>query len=636
MKSKLVKYGIIFSVLFFTNILYIGATVYSIGGPYFYSFDYSSYRTIKVNYLAKEVSGTMDNYILTPADFEISENDVPMKEVFVDCSEKADTPGVSVLILIDNSKSLDIIADPDDWRKETKMKWVRDGICAFIDSLFYLNGTKIAMVEFVNNNKLWLNFTDDTAALKHATLSSSTRVGSTIFDKAFISNVNVFDLIKNQPKSLARYLLFVTDGPPEQSFYDAQSLAIADAARDAQTIIIAVSCVDFHDPNIIQSSNLSGGIAYTGQTKEEFISYMQLVAGKMQDRKVCQVTWKAPLSCDENQRTRNFRVSCKKNPATFFTGQYTAPASSLTTFSMTPSKFYFGEKPIGEQRPLSLEVVGANYVVNDVKFEPPNTIILRNWGGQPAPFTLNAGEKRTFTMELASSDTKSQKVTFSIVDDGKSPCPIAPVTFVTNCGGTALAEHKQADSVEINKKKSQTVKNAFTNTTADTIIVQISVEGTNASNFRITSGTTKSLPPQGTLDVTFEFAPSDVGTKTANIKYTLPQGCKQPITTAISGIGFIQTGVEERPAGETIGLSLSAEPNPSSDVFNITFSVKNSAYANLELYNSMGCRIDRLIGKDLPAGSYTAEYVVSTLPAGAYFFKLESNGEYKVIKVIVK
>ena len=81
-------------------------------------------------------------------------------------------------------------------------------------------------------------------------------------------------------------------------------------------------------------------------------------------------------------------------------------------------------------------------------------------------------------------------------------------------------------------------------------------------------------------------------------------------------------------AGKTAYSLSAAQPSPARDQVTIHYGVGFDSRAKLELYNSLGERIETLVDKFHTGGDYEMTLDVSSLPAGMYFYSI-STGLYK-------
>jgi len=75
-------------------------------------------------------------------------------------------------------------------------------------------------------------------------------------------------------------------------------------------------------------------------------------------------------------------------------------------------------------------------------------------------------------------------------------------------------------------------------------------------------------------------------------------------------------------------------PNPFNPTTTIEFSIQNSEYVVLKIYNSIGQEMATLVSENLAAGSYTTTWNASDFASGIYYYKIET-GNYKAIKKLI-
>jgi len=66
-------------------------------------------------------------------------------------------------------------------------------------------------------------------------------------------------------------------------------------------------------------------------------------------------------------------------------------------------------------------------------------------------------------------------------------------------------------------------------------------------------------------------------------------------------------------------------PNPFNHSTNISFNTPTSGYAHLSVYNTIGQRVATLIDGDINAGNHIATFNADNLPAGVYYYQLNTN-----------
>lgn len=66
-------------------------------------------------------------------------------------------------------------------------------------------------------------------------------------------------------------------------------------------------------------------------------------------------------------------------------------------------------------------------------------------------------------------------------------------------------------------------------------------------------------------------------------------------------------------------------PNPFNPSTTINFSIPQSSFVTLKIYNSLGQEVETLVADELGAGSYKFDWNAESLTSGIYFYKLQSG-----------
>jgi hypothetical protein len=74
-------------------------------------------------------------------------------------------------------------------------------------------------------------------------------------------------------------------------------------------------------------------------------------------------------------------------------------------------------------------------------------------------------------------------------------------------------------------------------------------------------------------------------------------------------------------------------PNPFNPSTKIKFTISESGFVNLSVYNLLGEKIAELLNENKPAGEYEINFNAKVLPSGIYLAKLNSGGNIKTIKM---
>ncbi len=66
-------------------------------------------------------------------------------------------------------------------------------------------------------------------------------------------------------------------------------------------------------------------------------------------------------------------------------------------------------------------------------------------------------------------------------------------------------------------------------------------------------------------------------------------------------------------------------PNPFNPTTNINFSLPESGFVTLKVYNALGAEVKTLVSNSMAVGAHSIEFNAQNLPSGIYFYTLKSN-----------
>ena len=76
-------------------------------------------------------------------------------------------------------------------------------------------------------------------------------------------------------------------------------------------------------------------------------------------------------------------------------------------------------------------------------------------------------------------------------------------------------------------------------------------------------------------------------------------------------------------------------PNPFNPTTTINFSIHNSQFSILKIYNALGKEVKTLLQEELAPGVYELKFNGSDLPSGIYFYRLTSGSFTQTHKMIL-
>ncbi|MBE2190140.1 MAG: T9SS type A sorting domain-containing protein, partial [Candidatus Kapabacteria bacterium] len=74
-------------------------------------------------------------------------------------------------------------------------------------------------------------------------------------------------------------------------------------------------------------------------------------------------------------------------------------------------------------------------------------------------------------------------------------------------------------------------------------------------------------------------------------------------------------------------------PNPFNPTTNLEFGISELGFVSLKVFDVSGKEVATLVNETRPAGYYNVNFNATSLPSGVYYYRLESNGVSKVMKM---
>ena len=76
-------------------------------------------------------------------------------------------------------------------------------------------------------------------------------------------------------------------------------------------------------------------------------------------------------------------------------------------------------------------------------------------------------------------------------------------------------------------------------------------------------------------------------------------------------------------------------PNPFNPSTTIQFSIPNTSYVTLGVYNTLGERVGVLASEELTSGTYNYSWDAAGLTSGIYFYKLQAGSYVETKKMVL-
>ncbi len=155
------------------------------------------------------------------------------------------------------------------------------------------------------------------------------------------------------------------------------------------------------------------------------------------------------------------------------------------------------------------------------------------------------------------------------------------------------------------------------------------VEGDHTTTSDSTSGQNVWDAPIDATNPTFRFVITAPGVHNYHCTPHLSLGMVGTITaTPVSGISYVNKPVNDFLLNQNY-------PNPFNPTTTINFSIPAASVVKLEVFNSIGEKIETLVNRELSAGNYNYEWNASNLTSGVYFYKLQAESFVETRKMIL-
>ena len=137
------------------------------------------------------------------------------------------------------------------------------------------------------------------------------------------------------------------------------------------------------------------------------------------------------------------------------------------------------------------------------------------------------------------------------------------------------------------------------------------------------------VPGAGTTTELREYSFKDENVKTGNYIYELIQVDYDGTTKKIADL---EVNVKNVPFNYYLEQNF---PNPFNPITKIQYSIPQSGFVNLSVFNSLGERVALLVEGMIETGYYETEFNGTNLPSGIYFYTLSSNHFVSTKKMIL-
>lgn len=75
-------------------------------------------------------------------------------------------------------------------------------------------------------------------------------------------------------------------------------------------------------------------------------------------------------------------------------------------------------------------------------------------------------------------------------------------------------------------------------------------------------------------------------------------------------------------------------PNPFNPTTTIQFSIPESEFVQLKIFDVLGREVATLVNEEMPAGRYSVGWNAAGYPSGTYFYRLSAGNYQKILKLV--
>ncbi len=380
-----------------------------------YNVNVSAYPTITANYVVFDSNGDPVTG-LKASDFRITET--PQGGVGVDltatltqdCEPLATDPEASILIVLDRSNSMrDIVGSIP------RFKYAQQAIASFVNRIKFSGETRVCFTTFAGTFEIAAPWTNNP---KNVTDTLNKMEPQTVTNYVLPFEgppTTIYDLFKQRPPNIPRYVFFLTDGHPNPSIPN------EDKFINKHKTLLQQNGIRFFAVTILQSythasletfASATGGKAIV-TTEDKLVSLFDFLALETQEREVCTISWISPFVCREEQRNRTAEIRMVKGTPLTATVNYTTPPASVAGATVSAPVLFCGDPPPNQPAapvPVVLTANGGPLNITAGTVVPTGNFSVVDWGGGTgstfAPFTLLPGQSRTIRVQFTQGATQ--------------------------------------------------------------------------------------------------------------------------------------------------------------------------------------------------------------------------------------
>lgn len=474
-----------------------------------------------------------------PPEFDLSENGVSkdLTSLIMKCAEIDGELPIHIALVVDASTSMF-----NNWRNgESRADVLERAVAEFIDSVKFTNGTSVHIVPFAGNNipqNVWKDWNYTAADTKEDFAFYTQLDGRTDFNVPMYKEPNgrhVLEIFKSRPINDRKAVVFLTDGEHDNTNGNnpfKKDLIVTELqSRGIEFHSITFAADAFGSVNDLrQTSQATGGVYYNANDEEELREIYKEITDSFKSTSVCWLEWLSQLECEEVTE-RNVEVTFTRAnypPPITRTIDYTPPADkAIAEITRDEDILYFDNNGSTTQEVTltakvgDFHVTGFNVAGNNGNFDVPE------FAGVPAEgFLIEEGKSKKFTVNYI-KDPSDPAASYDLVFE-TDLCPTKPVKLIAPCGPTT--QEIYFGNVNLSGSTDFTATDVFTNTSSGELSGNVTLEGTDVTEFSIKSvngnaGTAFTLAAGESMNVVLTITPASKGAKSVTINYGIITDC---------------------------------------------------------------------------------------------------------------
>lgn len=408
------------------------------------SIDANNFPDMSAEFIALDVLGDQIRG-LAPGDLRATENgeSVDPTSIFISCPPAAVPIPIHAVLVADKSGSMGAQTSPG----VSRFAVLKRGASAFVHTVRFIGNTEVAVTSFSDLPDINQDFTRSVGLLETAISLISPGDGTDYMPALMDRSLGAIPLLAGKANTgERRVIVFLTDGLP-QNAPDVEAIVAAANAANISIFTITIGLPMTADLRHI--AERTGGWWYGDVNNEDQMRAVYTsIALRSQGIDPCRITWRSEPGCGQNSALRTFMLGVPRHNVQA-SSVYHAPARAVISMEMTPDYLWFGPvaPPAKAQRGFTITARGNAMTVTGAELPAGTPFAIVDWGGTPPPFSLDAGQSRTITVEFRPTDSSVAATTLhlsgtpcdlpelAISGGAKSPLSNATIRLLSPSGG---------------------------------------------------------------------------------------------------------------------------------------------------------------------------------------------------------